>query len=289
LVSNGEQCVGNLEVFSLSVGPHDARIFYGPSMPYAIFGSNSQHTCFGQWIQDFRVLVDWPYEKYDEKHFRTGTEIQRPLPYSPVEKNYFVFWDADGQIYAHYDILPKRVFAKLSNDGSVGPDIAPKAVQDSACLARHMPKVPPEDGGVHQATNSISITLCKRSECEPDNSNTFIFVIFHVKKTYGDDGYYDAYTMLFHQNTPFALHAISEKAFWVNGRGRPGQWTGKDGNLMDRAQMMYVTSVSWKNPGQKYHGYIDDTLFVFFGIEDNSAGVIDVVAGDLLADLVQCT
>ena len=44
----GDKCVDDLAYFSLSIGPHDARVFYGPRMPYAIYGSNSAFTCFGQ-------------------------------------------------------------------------------------------------------------------------------------------------------------------------------------------------------------------------------------------------
>lgn len=289
LFQPSEKCVGDLSWFKLSIGPHDARVFYGPSTPYAIFGSNSQHTCFGLWMQDFRVLVDWPFEFHHEKHFRTATELQRPKPYGPVEKNYFVFWDKDETIYAHFDILPKRVFAKLSDDGSVGPDLAPKAASDEKCMDKYMPKFPPEDGSIHQATNSISITLCKRSECEPNDSNTFILTIFHKKKTYSDDGYYDSYVMLFQRNAPFAVHGISTKPFWISGRGKPKGWKHEDGSIAERAQMMYVTSVSWKKAGLKYHGYIDDVLFILFGIEDDDTGGIDIIAGDLLVDLALCS
>lgn len=52
--------------------------------------------------------------------------------------------------------------------------------------------------------------------------------------------------------------------------------------------MFYITSMSWKSHAQKYHGYIDDVIFVAFGVEDTMAGVIDVLAGDLLQDLAFC-
>jgi hypothetical protein len=52
--------------------------------------------------------------------------------------------------------------------------------------------------------------------------------------------------------------------------------------------MLYMTSISWKTHGQKYHGFIDDTLFLAFGREDSDAGGIDVTAGDLLAELGTC-
>src|SRR5579871_4128394 len=114
--TEGDKCVGDLDYFSFNIGPHDARVFYGPNTPYAIYGSNSMLTCFSQWIQDFRTLVDWGYEPFNKEEFRKATELQRPLPYRPVEKNWFLFWDKFNQAYAHYDIVPKRVFAKIEFD-----------------------------------------------------------------------------------------------------------------------------------------------------------------------------
>jgi hypothetical protein len=63
----GDKCVDDLEYFSLNIGPHDARVFYGPRTPFAIYGSNSAYTCFGQWMVDFRILVDWGFEDFAEQ------------------------------------------------------------------------------------------------------------------------------------------------------------------------------------------------------------------------------
>jgi hypothetical protein len=224
--------------------------------------------------------------------FRLSTEIQRPGKYGAVEKNYFIFWDKDENMYAHHDILPKRVFAQLSKNGSVGPDLAPlAAANDEACMAKYMPTLPIDNEHVHQATNSLAITLCKRADpqCKPDNSNTFILTIFQVKKYYDSHCVYEPYLLLFQQHPPFAIYGISTKPFWISGRGKPGAWKMWGGDkTLDQTQMFYVTSVSWKKGGLTYHGFIDDVLFVLFGIEDHEAGGIDVTAGDLLVDLGLC-
>lgn len=85
--------------------------------------------------------------------------------------------------------------------------------------------------------------------------------------------------MMFEQATPFYLHAISKKPLWIGGRRLPHAVN------LPAHEMLYVTSISWKDRNQRYHGYMDDTLFIAFGIEDERAGVIDVVAGDLLASI----
>jgi hypothetical protein len=293
----GRNCDGDLAYFAFNVGPHDARVFYGPRMPYVIYGSNSAYTCFGQWMLDFRMLVDWGFEPFVDEEFRTATELRRPAPYGRVEKNWFVFWDKDEQMYAHYDIAPKRVFAKLEYDGSVGQDLAPlAAASDERCMAKYMPKVALELESIHQATNSLSITLCQRSDssCEADDSNTFILTIFQHKSFYSFHSVYEPYVMVFQQTAPFEIYGISQKPIWIHGRGKPGEGKKPDFLVAEEAEswnqteMFYVTSLSWKTHGQKYHGYSDDVLFIAFGIEDSKTAGIDIVAGDLLTDLGLC-
>lgn len=294
--THGDKCTGELSFFANNLGPHDARVFYGPKAPYTIYGSNSKFTCFGQWMQDFRMLTDWGYEPYVHGKFRTATELQRPAPWHPVEKNWFIFWDSEGKMYTHYDISPKRVFAELQFDGSVGPDLGPNvAEQDALCMERFMPDVGPELESIHQASNSLSITLCKRSDpsCEPSPTNTFILTIFQHKSFYAYHSVYEPYVMLFSHNAPFQIHAISTKPIWINGRGGPGEvipyaMSDDDAKTWNQTEMFYITSISWKKHGEKYHGYLDDIMFIAFGIEDSTTGGIDVVAEDLMQSLSMC-
>ncbi|KAI6081982.1 hypothetical protein F4821DRAFT_274473 [Hypoxylon rubiginosum] len=277
-------CKDELEFFSLNVGPHDARVFYGPQTLLTIYGSNSHETCFGQWIQDFRVLVNWRSDREDdqeqERPFKLGTELHRPNPNSVTEKNWFVFWDADSQMYAHYDIAPRRAFARLNTDGSAtGPDLAPLAAAagDEQCMDKYMPQPGPEHESIHQATNSLSVTMCRRHnpDCEPNDGNTFLFTIFQHKTFRDFHSVYEPYVMVFQRRPPFEVYGISRKPLWIHGRET-------------QSQMFYVTSVSWKVSGQRYHGYLDDVLFLGFGIEDRESAGIDVLASDLLADLNLC-
>ncbi|GAB1320026.1 hypothetical protein MFIFM68171_10236 [Madurella fahalii] len=280
--THGAKCEGEIGFFRLNVGPHDARVFYGPRKPYTIYGSNSAFTCFGMWMRDFRKLVDWGFERSIPDDFEVGTELQRPEPYSPVEKNWFVFWDGDDRMHAHYNIYPKRAFARLGSDGSAGRDLAPVvAAHDERCMKRYLPKPPPRIESIHQATNALKVTLCDRADwlCKPDDSNTFILTIIQHKRFYNWHSEYEPYAVLFHQRAPYELYAISKKPLWISGRRRVSD---------TRTDMFYVTSANWRDRGVKYHGFLDDVLFLGFGIEDKEAGGIDVKAADLLVDLGLC-
>ncbi|KAK4153589.1 hypothetical protein C8A00DRAFT_43530 [Chaetomidium leptoderma] len=268
--------------FNLNVGPRDARVFVGPQNPFITFGSNSGYTCLGLWIQDFRQLVDWEYELMTNTDFKVGTALQRPGTYFPLEKNYFLFWDDHDQMHVHQDMYPKRMFASLERNGSTGPDLAPKAATfDEKCLTRYMPKMPPDLESIHQATNSLKITMCNRADkkCSPHAGNTFIMAIIQHKTYYSYHSEYEPYVVLFQQRAPYELYAISKKPLWISGRKRH---TGR------ATDMMYVTSVNWQERGVNYHGYLDDIAILGFGYEDKGSGGIDVRACDLLVDMGPC-
>lgn len=302
------KCNGELEFFNLNVGPHDARVFYGPRDPYTIYGSNSNFNCFGQWVRDFRGLVpDWGVDVAPSSaasggggsfahEFANpqGTELQRPPPLGEVEKNWFLFWDSDNVHYVHYDITSQgRAFARLNSDGSAGEDLARHtAAHDGACLARYLPdtasslQLPGFHESVHQATNSLSVTLCRRADpgCVADDTNTFIFAVVHHKAYRDFHSVYEPYVAVFRQRAPFEMFAVSSKPVWISGRGT----VRGSGGRPDTTEMFYVTSIAWKTEGLKYHGYVDDVLFLAFGIEDERAAGIDVQAGSLLANLGLC-
>ncbi|CAI7619240.1 unnamed protein product [Penicillium pancosmium] len=287
---DSSKCVGDLSYFSLSVGPHDARVFYGPEIPYTIYGSNSFFSCFGQWISDFRILVDWGIDTIHEHEFLQYRELQRPMPWNAVEKNWFLFWDDFGQMFVHHDITPVRVFAKLELDGSVGPNLAlATAASDQACLKRFLPESTSVTESIHQATNSLAITLCARSDqsCQPDMTNAFVLFIIQQKTLHGLHPVYEPYVVLAQRSMPYEIYAVSSKPIWIFGRKTAAEKSDISSSTLfsEDSEMLYVTSISWKSQGRKYHGFIDDTLFLAFGREDSAAGGIDVTAKDLLAEL----
>ncbi|KAL8375631.1 hypothetical protein RB595_006960 [Gaeumannomyces hyphopodioides] len=261
-----------------------------------------------------------------EKHqFALATEMHRPKDsssspssltaqsqYAIVEKNWFVFWDRHGERFVHHDMHPRRVFAALADDGTAGPDLAPTTADaDAACFKRFFPDLTPrrgaslptgasepvEDDEIHQATNSLAITLCKRADqsCAASEANTFVMSIVHRKRSHAGGLHYsyEPHVVLLRQAAPFALHGISAKPLWIKGRRRmmspaasPAEQMEEGGHV--RSEMFYVTSIGWRGAKQRYHGYLDDVLFVGFGIDDKRPAAIDVTAADLLQGLGLC-
>nr|POF19936.1 hypothetical protein CFP56_52185 [Quercus suber] len=296
--TTSELCHGKLEYFNFYIGPHDARVFYGgDGRPFIIYGSQSQFNCLGQFVQDFRRIADWgplSSETNRTDTFFYATDLQRPLPYNDIEKNYFIFWDVDGQMYIHHDIVPTRVFAKLYPDGSISEDLAPLATTDLQCMEKFMPEIKTVGNltweWIHQSTNSLAITLCDRSDkkCRDAGNNTYLFTIFQHKSFYGH-GVYEPYLMLFQQKAPFQVHALSSKPFWIPGRGKPNDgWAKGTWKPNDQSQMIFVVSMNWKEPGVGYNGFLDDELLISFGVEDQHSGGISVIVGDLMKEFSYC-
>ncbi|KAF2164063.1 hypothetical protein M409DRAFT_68008 [Zasmidium cellare ATCC 36951] len=274
-------CKDKLLTLHMNIGPHDARAFFGPEYPYLIYGTQSEHTCFGQWTQDFRLLMDWGiFRGYDA--FQVPTEIQRPPPLGAMEKNYYFFWDFDKVLYAHYDSSPHRAFAKVELDGSAGPDLAPQVyAKDEACFNKHLRLNPLPDpkvtkSSIHQATNSLSLTLCNSTDtsCIPNADNTYIIAIYQHKIGNGlMHARYEPHVMVMKRRAPFEIHAITAKPLWIRGR-------------KNKDEMIYITSMNYKQRGQTYTGYLDDIIHVNFGVEDRRTSSIDVKAGDLVRNLM---
>lgn len=292
-------CEDDLAWLNELSGAKDVRMLYGPDAPYVVYGSQSQYTCLGIWLQDARTLLQpFHLERPLITSFKAATEVRRPAPFNGVEEKYFIFWDNQGRAYAHQELWPERVFAQIEPDGDVGENLAPLAARkDQVCMAKYMPDIEADMESISQAANSLSITLCKRkdSKCTPDDSNTFIMALFNREFHYDSHTVYDPYVLLFQRTAPFALHAISQRPLWIHGRDAltalsgSRQYEGREIWIPEgHTEMFSITSMSWMTHGQKYHGFVDDVLLLAYGIEDSRAAAIDVTAGDLLQDLDFC-
>jgi hypothetical protein len=299
-----DKCEGtDFPFITMNIGPHDARLFNGPDRPYVMWGAQSKYVCFGQWLQDYRPLVDWmanyTYASMPKNNdFEMATDLQRPPPYGQVEKNWFMFWDLDNVPYLHYHVYPRRIFARLHLDGSVGPDLAPVAYEsDDKCWAKHIELAPVQDiqadDHLHQATNSLRIVMCKKNDkdCFPREDNTLLMTIFQHKVSRMFHAMYDPYVMLWEPKPPFRLKGMSKVPFWIHGRSDNITKPAHDIDLhaiADQSEQFYITSFNWKEVGRMYQGYLDDDVLIGFGIEDHQAAGIDVEMSELLGDYFTC-
>lgn len=279
-------------------GARHSRIFYGPNAPYLSYQVQAEYTCPGhntsthssQYIQDLRSLIYLGTKPFATEAFTQTSRLGIPATAGNMDgKDWFLFWDINNQTYAHYSISPKRVYGKVERNSSVVKDMSTQLpASDANCLREYMPPTG-RSASALQATNSLSITTCKRADedCEVSASNTFIMAIFQHRIERGDTTSSEPYIILFDRTAPFATHGIGKRPLWIAGRG--GKTEPNEVMDASKAQKLNIMSMSWKHSTQKYHGYADDVIHMAFGIEGKMTGVIDVVAGDLLEDLRLCS
>ena len=299
------KCTADIEWWNLSIGPRDARVFMGPHGPLAIYGSQSAHSCMGLFMQDFRMISDWPtYTRDPKSPFDSPYDLVRPHPISVVQKNYFAFWDMADQMYMHHDIYPHRSFSKFTPGDNAPRELAAQtSQQDEACLARYLPRLPAWDiwhplevQSIHQGTNALSVTMCKHRKdktCVPTAANTYIVTIIHHKSVIAVKAWYEPYVVMFRARPPFELYSVSSKPLWIHGRTHvdvPDRERNTSPNQTPPGQpeSFYMTSINWADKGHTHLGYLDDDIFLAFGIEDIGAGGIQILAADLLADMGLC-
>lgn len=158
------------------------------------------------------------------KSYPTLTELTRnPADTrSAIEKNWLLFFPASGESYIHYDLPdphggPRgRTFAKLLGNGLTTTNLTDPLEQP--CIKELTDAEEPDKmkrGGTwHQATNSLRLVLCNRSDssCKASTENTVFFAIVHRKfpNWLKLPLRYERFFIVWQAAPPFAMIGISQ-------------------------------------------------------------------------------
>ncbi|KAI4220061.1 MAG: hypothetical protein LQ349_008180 [Xanthoria aureola] len=244
-----ELCHGKYLPFVDVPGFHDPRIFWsGKGEPLMMVNTQSRYACFGLWMIDLRslhpslqnLLASSPRHPSlgPLKSYPTLTELTRnpPSTRSSIEKNWLPFFPSSGESYIHYDLshpsntsMRGRTFAKLLGNGFTTTNLTDPL--ELPCLIEDDAKEtdPVKKGGTwHQATNSLRLILCNRTDpkCKDTNENTVFFAIIHRKfPNYLDLPLrYERYFMVWSSTPPFSLLGISKHPILMANETASG-WT----------------------------------------------------------------
>eukprot|EP01117_Protostelium_nocturnum_P004026 TRINITY_DN1529_c0_g1_i1.p1 TRINITY_DN1529_c0_g1~~TRINITY_DN1529_c0_g1_i1.p1 ORF type:complete len:390 (+),score=63.34 TRINITY_DN1529_c0_g1_i1:82-1251(+) len=266
------------------VGIEDPRLIWSPEgSPLLIFGTESTDAwvCRSCWVVDARYFLsldDKLGDKPPPKLFPEPVELLRYEEPSKIEKNWSAFYAPDHlglhshRLYFHAQLKAPRVWFLNDTSGKMHPVTLGDNSLYENCIKRHM------EGGslrIHHATPLLSVVLCKRGECEPDNTNTILIAIVHDQHKKKGMNWYRPYAITWHRNYPFQFRSISPRLFFA-GLG---------------ATLTYTTSMNWKrNEGVKdlSFGYLDDIVMVTIGLEDQEAFYLDFPMQDMLQDHHMC-
>ncbi|KAM0543460.1 hypothetical protein ACHAPJ_012324 [Fusarium lateritium] len=291
------------------IGPEDMKLFWRKNgTPMLIFTHqvDDENLCEGMYIVDARAAVPELVRQMG-KHAKELPDIEfaKPIllrrqppegeesdPKYQREKNwapvYNPFSEDDDEMMFMVD--PSELYRFNSTDeplfnmesereSAVDEPFPP----DSETKTWHSPKhtclndVMLTDRRVHQSTPMLSLTLCKRGECEPAPNNTVIMGM--VQMRYDPPQYtntwYDHRIVVYSPIAPFNMMSVSKKLTYHGETNSKYIWTGS---------MVYHGD----QPKQRSHGFLDDEIWLSFGIGDSSPGWLDIKAEELVLDHYFC-
>lgn len=307
--------------------------------------ARSRYACFGLWMIDLRSL----YPKLQNllashpvhpslgplKSYPTLTELTRnPADTrSPMEKNWLMFFPASGESYLHYDLSnphggPRgRTFAKLLGSGLTTTNLTdPHEISCLRALDANTSTPAMQDETWHQATNSLRLILCNRSDwtCKSNRHNTVFFAVVHRKfpNFLKLPLRYERHFIVWAATPPFTMLGISKHPILLANETASGwppskNWADDPINVEKVAQtrarshgnttatepmggkgfwayFTYTVSISYAwgrredEPESKNVGYLDDEVVLGIGIDDAGQGFARAKAGELLQCLRPC-
>ncbi|KAJ3520936.1 hypothetical protein NM208_g13513 [Fusarium decemcellulare] len=133
---------------------------------------------------------------------------------------------------------------------------------------------------VHQSTSMLMLTLCDRGKCEPHDGNTVMLGMVH--RRYDTTSYpwswYDRRMVVYAAISPYKMMSVSKKLIYHGEADGRYIWTGSMVYFKNHTGILYNRS----------HGFLDDEVWLSFGINDEATGWLDVEARDLIKDHYLC-
>lgn len=294
------------------IGPEDMKLFWTRTgEPLLIFTQqiDDEIRCQGQFIIDARAAVpelqqlldaagvELPKIRFPEpegvrRRPVLGEEnhprYQREKNWAPVQSPF-----KDDKEELLFMVEPSQLYQYTDDNGVVRP-IIEEEDQHSAVEAPYpltleegketwrselqtcIHDVFLTDAHVHQSTPMLSLTLCNRGKCKPSEDNTVL--VGMVQRRYDRPTWYDRRIVLYSSKAPYKMLSVSKKLSY-QGETEAGTyaWTGS---------MVYYTHHKHFPPPN--HGFLDDEIWLSFGIKDSDGGWIDVRAKELTNEHYMC-
>ena len=243
-----------------------------------------------------------------------------------------LFFPSTGESFIHYDtpdpLFPSkgRAFAKILGGGLTTTNLTdPLELPCIPDVDPEKPDIAKEGGHWHQATNSLRLVLCLRSDvaCIPSPEKTVFFAIIHRKFPNVLDLplRYERYFVVWTATPPFSMIGISQHPILMANETASGWTTAQNwdddaekarmvaeqvkkhganstdgyGGKGNWATFTYTVSIGWAwgrsgnvEAEEMNVGYLDDEVILGIGIDDKGQVFSRVQAGDLVQCLRAC-
>ncbi|KAH8170042.1 hypothetical protein LIA77_10586 [Sarocladium implicatum] len=294
------------------IGPEDMKIFWtAQGEPLLIFTHqiDDEIRCQGQFLIDVRAAVPELDEllKADDVPELPGIRFHEPVGLRRIapegqesdgryqrEKNWapaqspfsrdssdLFFMVEPSQLYQFGNLngVVEQVIEDEDQHSAVEAPYPPHATEEETWRSKQqtcLHDVMLSDAHIHQSTPMLSVTLCNRGACQPTPSNTVL--IGMVQRRYDHPTWYDRRIVTYASQPPYQMLSVS-KILTYHGESETGTyaWTGS---------MLYYTHHRHFPPPN--HGFLDDEIWLSFGIKDADGGWMDFRAEELVKDHYMC-
>lgn len=275
------------------IGPEDGKLYWTrDGAPILMFTNQVPYEgeCQGMFMVDLRAVIPDLKDilgdnaaKMGPIRFKEPTQLRRPMPenlkedgsyHFEREKNWspfqtFLGKPEDDELKFSAHLVEPRIYQFKEGEKYVTHTGSPEKPQ--MCVDEKFAY------GVHQGTPMLSITLCNRGECEPSIQNTVLMGL--VQKRRSDPHlHYDKRIVTWNASAPYEYRSISKHIVLTGTEEWGYTWAGS---------MVYY----WNQTGvpqDRSHGFLDDEVWLSFGIADRRSGWIDVTARDLVSHHITC-
>ncbi|KAG9662460.1 hypothetical protein KCU64_g1942, partial [Aureobasidium melanogenum] len=280
------------------IGPEDAKLYWMHSgAPILVFTHQVPYEgeCQGMFMIDARAAVPELITAFDSHasslpdiEFTKPRQVRRPRQEVKEtswsyrferEKNWVPFQhtpladDSDttnpNDFFFHVQAESTRIYRFVPDQKYVAGVTEPPAPQ--TCLKDNVAE------GLHQGTPLLSLTLCKRGECAPDKHNTILLGLVQRRQV-SPYTWYDSRIVTWNATEPFAFRSVSKRVIYQGTQEHQYNWN---------CGLIYHWN-STAVPQNRSHGYLDDEMWVTYGVTDREAGWVDVMPEDLLKDHTMC-
>lgn len=294
------------------IGPEDMKLYWtAKGEPLLIFTHqvNDEVRCQGQFIVDARAAVPElnelldngtasnlpairfhepvelrrlppPGQENDSRYQREKNWAPAQSPFSPDNKD-LMFMVEPSRLFRYQDLggIVESVTEDEDQESAVEAPYPAHIKEEDTWRSEHhtcIHDVMLSDPHVHQSTPMLSLTLCDRGTCTPSANNTVL--IGMVQRRYDHPTWYDRRIATYSAAPPYNMLSVSKKLSY-HGEVETGTyaWTGS---------MVYFTHHRHFPPPN--HGFLDDEIWLSFGIKDADGGWIDIRARELVAEHYMC-
>ncbi|KAK9327621.1 hypothetical protein V1520DRAFT_393740 [Lipomyces starkeyi] len=293
------------------LGHIDPRIFMSPIGEPLMMVSTIGHTnCEHEFVVDLRTIVPDLGQKLNVEtvpiRFGNLTVLPNATPHAEMEKNYQLLFDDNAEIFVHRGIAERSLTSISDYYGMHDLAVDSLAPECILSLGKSVPDPDRQKVTLEQATNSLRVTLCEYP-CEPTLDNTVLMSIMHVKYVHLDEVYYRRYVVIMNATAPFRILARSSNLIYMGSDERATVFTvameWDHSHFRDRSKSFAnpqkavtkrAADVAKLTPDMNslvndyYHGWLDDTVMITLGVNDQESAFTHINASQLLDCLELC-